>query len=246
MGSALGIAPSYLGPAPPFQAAGPRARRGAAGPAASAPKRLCSTGAGPGRLITRGRSATPRGPPSASWPLAAGGGAAKARAALALVALTRAPHRPRRDAQVQRAAVAAVAMPPLRARMSRRSRLRLAIANGENQLPLRRQVLVFVVFVWVAIPIFVFALAWMFGGIMARCELWPAKARPLSCGAPPCPSTALRTLGALPRAHRTAGGGKSSVRTIGVTSDRPGRCERAPPRVVPGSFSLHGPRSCAR
>jgi hypothetical protein len=63
--------------------------------------------------------------------------------------------------------------------MSRRQRLRAATAPGgaNAKLSLGKQTVVFLIFIWVVIPIFVFTLAWIFGAILGRIENWPAKAR---------------------------------------------------------------------
>ena len=65
-------------------------------------------------------------------------------------------------------------------RLSKRARMRLKVSGSDgsaNRMPMAKQFGVFVLFIWIVIPIFVFALAWIFGGILARVEGWPAMVR---------------------------------------------------------------------
>jgi hypothetical protein len=68
----------------------------------------------------------------------------------------------------------------MKKRLSKRARMRLKVSGSDgsaNRMPMAKQFGVFVLFIWIVIPIFVFALAWIFGGILARVEGWPAMVR---------------------------------------------------------------------
>ena len=69
--------------------------------------------------------------------------------------------------------------PPSRPK-SKRQRMRLRVTGTDGSakgMPVSKQVGVFVLLIWVIVPVFVFALAWIFGGILARVEGWPAMVR---------------------------------------------------------------------
>ena len=86
----------------------------------------------------------------------------------------------------------------------RRMKLRVSGAGGSaGRMPVSKQVGVFVLLIWFLVPIFVYVLAWIFGGILARVEGWPAMVRsapPRRRTRPACsPCAARPTAGAAPR-----------------------------------------------
>ena len=116
--------------------------------------------------------------------------------------------------------------------LTKRARMRLKVSGADgsaNRMPMAKQFGVFVLFIWVVIPIFVFALAWIFGGILARVEGWPAMVRTIAhCGrargARACSRGPLAQPGRL-RSRSGPGGrhGGPARPVLGPT--RPGACE---------------------
>ncbi len=147
--------------------------------------------------------------------------------------------------------------------LTRRARLRLVSEKNENPMSLLRQVTVFVVFVWVVIPIFVFVLAWIFAAILSAIEDWDPKARALAvsrraglnsrrardAGPPVRATTAART--ARPhragRAWRPARRGPPARGRGRLRSRQPGtlRCIARALRRVPAALT-RAPRAVAQ
>jgi hypothetical protein len=100
---------------------------------------------------------------------------------------------------------------------SKQQRMKLKVngAGGSaGKMPVSKQVGVFVLLIWFLVPVFVFALAWIFGGILARVEGWPAMVRSALHRArtrtPASPCALRPTAGSVPRG-------------LGAVGARPGR-----------------------
>lgn len=100
---------------------------------------------------------------------------------------------------------------PPKASKVRRMKMRVSGAGGSaGKMPVSKQVGVFVLLIWFLVPVFVYALAWIFGGILARVEGWPAMVRSAllhrartGAACPPCAAHA--SAGAAPRGPGRAG-----------------------------------------
>ena len=122
---------------------------------------------------------------------------------------------------------------PVKKRLSKRARMRLKVTGSDgsaNRMPMAKQFGVFVLFIWIVIPIFVFALAWIFGGILARVEGWPAMVRTTIAGsgraqeAPACSRERPAPPGRA--CSRSAlGGQRGGPAWPGPEPARPGACE---------------------